>query len=338
MKSSKKLFFFAGEPSGDLLGAGLIDGPCVGVGGPAMQKAGLAPLFDFEAFQVMGFTSVIPALPRILFLLHKIKRWIIENNPEAVVLIDYAEFNLLLTKKLRKAGYKGKIIFYVCPSIWAWRKKRKEVLEEHVDHLFSILPFEQKLFDKLPVSYVGHPLKVEPHKTKREGIALFPGSRLQEIKDNLPIQLEAAQKLGLPITISVARPKLRKTIEKLAPDCTLSEDSYALMRGAKGALATCGTVILELGLHQTPTVVTYKLSNFHYFLARQVFKIRLPFYSLVNLIADRELFPEYIHKKLSTTEIAKTLGKVMEKPPHFSMKEEEVKDPKLELQHVLSLS
>lgn len=315
-----EIFFFAGELSGDLLGAELVSEGAVGVGGPAMQRAGLKPLFDFEAFQVMGFTAVIPALPRILMQLHRIKRWILKNSPKMVVLIDYAEFSLLLAKQLRKGGYRGKIVQYVCPSIWAWRKKRKKTLESYYDHLLSILPFEEKLFKKLPVTYVGHPLKRELDGTKRtDEIALFPGSRVQEVRENLPIQLKAARLLGGPIAISVARKKLRPLIEKLAPSCLLVEEKEALMKRARGALATCGTVNLELGLYQTPTVVTYKLSHFHYFLGRHLFRIRLPYYSLVNLIADRELFPEFIHKKLDASEIAQTLERVMRDPPAFWM-------------------
>ncbi len=333
-------FFFAGEPSGDLLGASLVTKDAVGVGGPAMQEKGLKPLFDFDAFQVMGFTSVLPALPRILFLGHQIKKWILKNNPRMVVLIDYAEFNLFMAKQLRKGGYKGKIVHYVCPSIWAWRKKRGKVLEENVDHLLSILPFEEKLFQKLPVSYVGHPLAkaIETHTYTKSypGIALFPGSRKQEIKQNLPLQLKAAQNMG-PIYISLASEKLRPLIEKIAPKATVVPPCYRydLMKTAKGAIATSGTVILELGLHATPTVVTYPLSAINYFLAKQIFKIRLPYYTLVNLIADKELYPEFIHRKVDPAEVQQALKKVMEKKPHFEMPKKEAANPKeiLELLH-----
>ena len=341
-----ELFFFAGELSGDLLGADLIDPhfSCVGVGGPAMQKAGLSPLFDFEDFCVMGFTSVLPKLPRILKRLEEIKRWIIHNNPKGVVLIDYAEFNLLLAKRLRKAGYRGKIIFYVCPSIWAWRPKRKEILERDVDCLLALLPFEPALFDSLKASYVEHPLvhTVASHsyKERYEGVALFPGSRSHEIRENLPIQYAAAKMTCEPLFVSIAKPKHADLIKKLAPDAQLvsSKQRYDLMQTAKGAIATCGTVILELGLHQTPTCVTYKLSPLHYVLARYLFKIRLPFYSLVNLIENRELYPEFIDRKLSPKEIARSLEKIMKTPPHFELSNHKSKNPKEEMLHALSLS
>lgn len=324
------LFFFAGEQSGDLLGAELIsaDHHCVGVGGPLMQEKGLKPLFDFNAFQVMGFTSILPALPRIFLLFHKIKKWILQNNPKAVILIDYAEFNLHLAKHLRKKGYHGKIIQYVCPSVWAWRKNRIHTLEENLDHLLCILPFETKLFKKLPTSYVGHPLtrKILRHSYSKtyEHIALFPGSRRHEVSANLPLQLAAAKEFSCPIAISVANPALEPLIRRLAPDTLLvpTEYRYDLMRSAKGAIATSGTVVLELGLHQTPTVVTYPLSFFNYFLAKYIFRIRLPFYTLVNLIANREIYPEFIHRKLDSKEIASALQKVMQNPLSFRMDEE----------------
>ncbi|MCH9703963.1 MAG: lipid-A-disaccharide synthase, partial [Chlamydiae bacterium] len=305
MKSSKT-FFFAGELSGDKLGAPLVGKDAVGVGGPLMQEAGLTPLFDFDDFQVMGFIPVLLKLPRLLKNLHLIKRWIIKNQPKRVILIDYAEFNLLLAKKLRKAGYRGKIIQYVCPSIWAWRKGRKKILEQHVDHLLTILPFEPKLFDQLDATYVGHPDKPKVLPKKR-GIALFPGSRSAEVRANLPLQLEAARKLQLPIFVSIAREKLRPLVESLAPDATAVE---GLIK-ADGAIATCGTVTLEIARAKVPTVVTYKLSRLNYFLARSIFKIRLPYYSLANLVADRELLPEYIHRKIDPDELAQSLRKVM---------------------------
>ncbi|MCP5470046.1 MAG: lipid-A-disaccharide synthase [Chlamydiales bacterium] len=335
------IFYFAGEPSGDVLGSELVDSNSVGVGGPLMQKAGLKPLFDFNAFQVMGFSTVLPALPRIFLLLHKISRWIVKNKPQAVVLIDYAEFNMLLAKKLRKAGYKGKIIHYVCPSVWAWRKKRIHTLEATLDRLLSILPFEKELFEKLPVSYVGHPLerKIAAHTytQKYDGIALFPGSRTQEIKANLPLQLAATE--GKTRFISLAREELRPLIEKIAPNETLvsPEYSYDLMKSAKGALATCGTVVLELALHQTPTVVTYPISPINYFIVRRLFKVRLPFYALPNLIANRELFPEFIHRYVRAEEVSSALTRVMNKPLQFHMSQEKTLNPKEEIVREVSL-
>ena len=117
-------------------------------------------LMPMENFQVMGITAVLKALPKLISNFRRIKRTIVQNNPEAVILIDYAEFNMILARSLRKAGYRGQLIHYVCPSVWAWRKKRAKSLEKTLDRLLCILPFEPQLFDekRLSTSYVGHPL------------------------------------------------------------------------------------------------------------------------------------------------------------------------------------
>lgn len=159
-----------------------------------------------ERFQIMGFSQVAFKLPRLYFDLRHLSKTIAQQNPQGVILIDFPDFTMHLAAHLRKRGYKGTIIHYVCPSVWAWRKNRAKKLAQTVDHLLSILPFEQKYFANLPlaVSYVGHPLTSLiashnydlSHIFPENLIALFPGSRPHEIKNNLPLQLEAAKKLG----------------------------------------------------------------------------------------------------------------------------------------------
>jgi len=331
------LFIFAGEQSGDVLGANLLAAlkrmspslDLFGVGGPEMKQAGLRAIHPMERFQVMGFSSVLASLPRLYADFKKIKKEILENNPKGVVLIDYPDFNMLLAKALRKSGYQGKVIHYVCPSVWAWRKNRVHTLAATLDHLLAILPFEEKCFHgtQLPVTFVGHPLvaAVDRHLygaglgLKQPIVAIFPGSRRHEIALNLPIQLEAARLLGPDYTlaVSVARPEFVELIQKYTgPSIPLigSDQRYELMRAASCALATSGTIVLELGLHAVPTVVTYQLATFNYLLGRYAFRIRLPFYTLVNIICGKEVFPEFIHKELSSLEIFEALKQMMDHP------------------------
>lgn len=340
----KAIFLFAGEQSGDNLGAPLVEQlkkegySLRGVGGKQMVAAGLKPCFPIEAFQVMGITAVLSALPRLLLLLRKIKKEILQNPPEAVILIDYQDFNALIAKHLRKSNYQGKIIHYVSPSVWAWRKKRVHSLAKRLDLLLTILPFEKRCYEKtnLAVTYVGHPLcqRVENHlydplwkerleiPEGKKIIGIFPGSRSQEIEHNLPLQLKVAkeslkQDPALFFVISCARPALEARIETLlkksglqgvlAPSC----HAYDLMRESQGAIATSGTVTLELALHKTPTLVTYCLSFFNYFMGRYVFRIRLPHYSLPNIISEKEIFPEFVHRKLSAQQISRSLHKIL---------------------------
>ena len=281
-----------------------------------MKTAGLRIFHPMERFQVMGFTQVITSLPRLYTDFKKIKKEILEKNPKGVILIDYPDFEYAASKSFAQKGYRGKIIHYVCPSVWAWRKKRISKLTNTLDHLLAIFPFEKSYFaeTKLPVTFVGHPLVAaighnsEKAAIKSQLIAIFPGSRRHEIEHNLPLQLAAAKKMGpdYSVAVSVARPELLELIQKYtdpAITLVLSDKRYELMRTASCALATSGTIVLELGLHATPTIVTYQLTRLNYLLGRYLFRIRLPFYTLVNIICGKEVYPEFIHKKLSSETI-----------------------------------
>lgn len=322
------IFLFAGEQSGDQLGSKLIsslrgkrpDLSFEGVGGPAMRQEGLSCLLKMEDFQVMGFSDVFKALFRLLRHLKTIRNHILKTNPAAVILIDYAEFNIRLAKTLRRKGYQGKIIHYVSPSVWAWRKGRAKTLAQNLDLLLSILPFEKKFYEKtgLNVVYIGHPLVRTIHnhhydpsfKLKENTIALFPGSRKSEIVLNLPLQLAAVK--GQNYAISCARKELRPLIEKISPEAQIVPHNfrYELMQQATAALATCGTVTLELAFHNTPTLVTYKLTFVNYLIAK-LFRINLPHYNLANIITNEALFPEFVHKSLNINDIRKSLNKLL---------------------------
>lgn len=335
---SKKLFLFAGEQSGDLLGGALVkalkvqapDLTLFGIAGPTMRQAGVICMKPMENFQVMGFIDVFKALPQLYQAFQSIKKTILTENPKGVVFIDYPDFNMKMARALRQAGYKGKLIHYVCPTVWAWRKKRVYRLAETLDKLLTILPFEKACFQHTPlaVTYVGHPLiqEIKAHsydpaweETKNPLLALFPGSRLHEIERNLPLQWEVAKRFSpdYEIAISVARPELEAPIRKIVgPDTRLVPAShrYELMKAAKGALATSGTVVLELGLQAVPTVVTYHLPILNYYLGRYAFKIRLPFYTLVNILSEKEVFPEFIHKDLDPELIYQALLRLLNHP------------------------
>ncbi len=300
-----KLFIFAGEPSGDLHGEKLLKAlpgvNAVGVGGPKMRAAGLNCICPMENFQVMGFVDVILRLPQILFHFYKIRSFILKENPEVCVFIDYPGFNLRMERSLRKKGYKGKLVHYICPSVWAHGKGRIQVMEENLDLLLSILPFEKELFDpsKLKVEYVGHPLvqrikeyPYKPFSLPKNTVALFPGSRKKEIERNLPLYLKVLKQFPeLPIAISVSNPRYLPLMPKnaiLVP----ADYTYELMNEATFAIAKSGTVTLELGLHKTPTIVTYAISYIDTLAAKYIFRLNLKYYCLVNILLNKEVFPE----------------------------------------------
>lgn len=321
-------FIFAGEQSGDTQGAMLLEGllnqdPSLkgfGVLGPKMRQHFVEELLPMESFQVMGFLKVIQALPKIFTLFYKVKKAILNADPPLVILIDYPGFNLRLAKALRKAGYTGKIVQHVCPSIWAWKKNRVHTLEKYFDKVLCLFPFEVSCFAKASIKplFIGHPLVQEiKHYSEHipaenKVIALFPGSRFNEIKTNLPMQLEVALENTSDnerIVISSARDNLLPEIQSIVNrynssrvSIESSKENYTLMKKAKLALATSGTINLELALFKVPTVVTYHINSFDLFVARRLLNINLPHYCLVNYLASKRLYPEhygpYFDKKL----------------------------------------
>lgn len=325
----KEPFFFliAGEKSGDLHGEKLIEAlyrsfpgaQIRGVGGPRMRSAGLDCVIPMESFEVMGFVDVFLALPRLIKLFFQLRKILLENPPEFLLTIDYPGFNFALAKSLKKRGFKGKISHFICPSVWAWGKRRIPKMEKILDALFVTFPFEEHLFDRkrLSVHYVGHPLVHEIEQARANPIdidkklrvlALFPGSREKELHRNFPLQLKVASRLlelhsDLFVAVSVAEPRFSLILDQLIKQSPFkkkeillidSSQSTALMQRADLAIAKSGTVNLELALHGVPTVVTYGVGPLDLFIARDLLRIRLPYFSLPNIIMSDEVFPELI--------------------------------------------
>jgi lipid-A-disaccharide synthase len=317
------IFIFAGESSADLHGEALLKAlfaqnphlQIEGVGGPKMRAQGLRCILPMEKFQVMGFVDVFLALPRLIRQFYFVAKAIRSANPQAVLFIDYPGFNLRMANHLRKKGYKGKLCHYICPSVWAWGKKRIPSMAKNLDLLLTILPFEKKYFEKTPltVHFVGHPLverlSNHPYQTLnlpkgRRIVGLFPGSRTKEIERNLPLQLKVAKRLSkecpdLFFAISISHNRFLPLIEKILheeqlDDTTLipPDRAYDLMQACHIAIAKSGTVNLELALHSIPTIVHYAISSLDLFLATKILRINLPYYCLVNIIENREVFPE----------------------------------------------
>ena len=322
------IFLFAGEPSGDLHGEELLKAllekdptlKIIGVGGPKMRKLPFETILPMEAFQVMGFVDVFLALPKLIRQFHLVKQTLLQRNPKKVILIDYPGFNLRLARSLRKNGFKGKICHFICPSVWAWGKKRIPLMAQNLDMLLSILPFEKEIFARttLPVHYVGNPLvdHIESHQQNAlpelgdaKVLGIFPGSRTKEIERNLKKQLLCARRLltldpKLKVALSISHPRFCSRMQQIclsvgiAPQFIPHDYAYDLMSRCHLALATSGTVTLELALHHVPTVVTYGISPLDLIIAKHILRIILPFYCLVNIIANKEVFPELIGPNL----------------------------------------
>lgn len=337
--SLQSLFIITGEPSGDLHGGHLVNSlrqidphmDIKGVAGPKMRAAGITGPLSMEDFRVMGFTDVIKALPKLYKQFYLLADYIMDKLPNYVVFVDYPGFNLRLAKHLRKRGYQGKLIHYVCPSVWAWGKKRIPLMAKNLDLLLTIFPFEAAYFSQtlLDVQYVGNPLcdyiaSYSYNKTWKSAlsipedatlIGIFPGSRIEEIKRNLPFMLETAhvflkehQNAHFAISCSSEHSEaiIREMIKTKSPEDSThisyvpKEWAYELMQSCHCAIAKSGTVTLELALHYVPTVVIYKLTPFNRFIAKRIIGLNLPYYCIVNILAKNETFPELIDQETTS--------------------------------------
>lgn len=306
-----RYFISVGESSGDLHAAALIkelrlQAPTAqisGIAGPMMRKEGIQQLLPMEQLQVMGFVDVVLAFPRIYRTFQKVKKEILATQPDKVICVDYPGFHLKLAEKLRKEGFKGKIIQYISPTVWAHGKQRIKTLEKHFDLLLCILPFEPSHYSEstLKVKYVGNPLveriasySYDEHWKEKCGIdpqqpilALFPGSRPSEIEKHLPLMLEAAKDWQGQVVVS-------------GKEGIPREYTYELMRDCTAAVAKSGTVTLELALHHKPAIVIYKTNALNRWVAKHIMKLQhLPYFCLVNILANKELYPEFIRQQFN---------------------------------------
>ncbi|MBD5242602.1 MAG: lipid-A-disaccharide synthase [Barnesiella sp.] len=311
-------FISAGEASGDLHASQLISAlkaidpasKFTFLGGDLMaEAAGTQPLIHYRRMAYMAFSEVLRHLPDIFANLRTAKEALRTQRPDALILVDYPDFNFRLAAYARRLGIPA--YYYISPKVWAWKEYRVKTLRKIVRHIFCILPFETEYFaDKgIPVTYVGNPSleEVDRHLAQattpeqlrpyegRPIIALVPGSRAGEIRNNLPI-MEAAARSHTDYTILIAGapaidPELYKSLTTLPviTGCTLD-----LMRMATAALVTSGTATLECALAGTPQVVCYRAngSRLSYRIMRRL--ISAPFVSLPNLIVGREIIPEML--------------------------------------------
>ncbi len=349
------VFVFAGEKSADLHGEKLLQAlyaqnphlKIAGVGGPRMRAVGMHCILPMEEFQVMGFIDVFLALPKLLRQFYFVAREIQRLNPKAVVTIDYPGFNLRMAKHLKKKGFQGKLVHFICPSVWAWGKKRIPLMAKNLDLLISILPFEKQLFadTSLQVAFVGHPL-AERLKTYgyqecfvpsgKKLVALFPGSRRKEIERNLRLQLDACRELleknsDFHIALSVSDEKFLPPMKEILKEKGWNENeislvpisqSYELMKAAYLAIAKSGTVTLELAMHRVPTVVVYGVSKLDKIIAYDILRIRLPFYCLVNIIAQKEVFPELIGPHFTLQNLKEKVESLLKEPNRIKIQSE----------------
>lgn len=341
---AEEILIVAAEASADLHAARALDElrtmrPDVrafGVGGPRLRASGLEALYPAEDLNVMGFAEVLPKVPRILAVLRGLRVAAEARRPSVALLVDSPDFNLRLAKHLKRLGVK--VIYYVSPMIWAWRRGRARKIAKVVDRMLCILPFEERFYDGTGVSarFVGHPFaeRALPGDAAsyrlalglpagRITIALLPGSRRSEIERMFPPMLEAAER------IRALHPDVQFVVP-VAP--TLSEDSLrpalALHSGldvrlvsgradesvgaSDAALVKSGTSTLETALMNRPMVVVYKMAWFTYWIARLL--VRMSHFALVNILAGRTVVPELLQEEASPERMAAEIERLLSDP------------------------
>ena len=335
----KCVMIIAGEASGDRHGAKLVRAMrskdnelfFCGIGGPAMQAAGVRIVADAARLSVVGITEVLAKSSFLLEGIRRAKNTINGLRPDLLILIDFPDFNLHVAASAKKIGIP--VLYYISPQVWAWRPGRVKTIRKRVDHLAVILPFEADFFEQhqIPVTFVGHPLlDTQDPLFVREPVAatdssrtigLLPGSRDKEISRLLPVMLKAANTLTrqdehLKFLVSVAPATDPATIRQMVElhagdaDVELVEESVdSIFRRSTLVVATSGTVTLEAALCGIPTVIVYKVSPMTYWLGKML--VRVNFMGLANLIAGREVVPELAQGRASAKNISKTAWQLL---------------------------
>lgn len=337
-----KYFIIAGEASGDIHGSALIEAlksqdskaQIDFLGGDLMARsAGHEPIIHYRDMAFMGFIEVIKHLGSILGFMKRAKQAMTENRPDALILIDYPSFNLKMAKWADNQGIP--VFYFISPKVWAWKEYRVKDIKRYVKRVYSILPFETEFYRKhnYEVEYVGNPTVKEiaitltkmrpaaefranngldPHKPI---IAIVPGSRKKEIRDNLPTMLAAARRHGDCQAVIAGAPSIDDELYKevmgdnQAP--VLREQTFELVRNARVAIVTSGTATLETALLGTPQVACYRMNGSKrvYWFYRKLIKGK--YVTLPNLITDALLIPELLLHHCSVENVDSWLGRLL---------------------------
>lgn len=326
-----------GEPSGDLLGARLMraikkkygsDVAFYGLGGEAMIEEGLDSLFNIKDLAIMGLTEVIPSIPLVLKRLNETVEDIVKVNPDIVMTIDSFSFSARVHKKLKKLNFKAPHVHCVAPQVWAWKKGRAKKVSEYMDHLFCLLPYEEKYFTPygMQTTFIGHPV-IEGGADKGDGLGfkkkygikaedtvlcMLPGSRKNEVAFLMQTFMQVAEKMYAENpNLFVVIPTVNTVSERLNEILKEWKVPHQIVQGEKNrydafassdvAVAASGTVSLELSLAGVPHLIAYKVSKLTGLLAKKLLKIK--YVNLINILQDKEVIPELLQDKCTVEDI-----------------------------------
>ena len=341
---SDTLYVIAGEMSGDAHAAGLLRElrtlrpglEIRGVGGPKMQEVAGEGIRDWlDQAAVMGIVEVLKHYKWFKARFYEMLEEIKLMKPKVLLLVDYPGFNFRFAAAVRKELPETKIVQYVCPQVWAWKKGRIPKMVELFDEVLCLLPFEEKIFEdtKLKTNFVGHPLVDELEEERIEDaerdpnlIALMPGSRSSEVERLFPMMLEAAERLslshpGLRFEVPAATKTLQWRMEEMAEGkrlegaiTILEGGSHRLMQQAFCGVVASGTATVEAGYYGMPYCLVYKLAWPTYLFAKMVVKI--DDIGLVNILAGERVVEEFIQSEADPVHVSRSLGRFLSDPEH----------------------
>ncbi len=355
--SSVRILISAGEASGEMYGALLMEAlqrlaggsPATtqttpnqlleffGVGGDRMRAAGCDTVVDAKDLAVVGISEILSHLPKIWGLFHKLIAEADKRKPDLAVVIDSPAFNWRVARQMHKRGIP--VVYYVCPQFWAWRQGRVRLLRKYVDKALVIFPFEEKFYRDRGVdaAFVGHPLadlarpeidretyaNLHHLDAAKPWITLMPGSRVKEVRMNLPVILESAAKLGtsydflLPVAPTLDRSFLLSLIGGNSSIHLVPETMAALAQSRAGIISS-GTATVEAAMMGTPFVMVYRVSPLTYMVGRP--RVRVPHFAMVNLIAGEEVVPELVQQDFTAGKVVTKLNEIIaDGPPRHKM-------------------
>jgi lipid-A-disaccharide synthase len=312
-----------------------------GAGGERMRAAGCEIIVDAKDLAVVGITEILSHLPKILVLYRKLISAADERRPSIAIVIDSPAFNWRVARQMHKRGIP--VVYYVCPQFWAWRQGRVKLLRKYVDKALVIFPFEEKFYRDhgVDATFVGHPLadlpapaisrvayaadnRLDSAKTKT-WITLMPGSRRKEVRMNLPVLLEAADRLGsayeflLPVARTLDAAYLRELIDAwrkqrrqgaaLQASLHLVSEALPALFHSRAAIVASGTATVEAAIMGTPFVMVYRVSPLTYALGKP--RVKVPYFAMVNLIAGEEVVPELVQNNFTSENIVAEINKII---------------------------
>jgi len=307
-----------------------------GVGGDRMRAAGCDTVVDAKDLAVVGITEILSHLPKILGLYRRLIAEADKRKPDLAIVIDSPAFNWRVARQMKKRGIPT--VYYVAPQFWAWRQGRVRLIRDYIDKALVIFPFEEKFYRERGVdaTFVGHPLAELPHPAieradyaaqfhldlAKQWITLMPGSRVKEVRMNLPTILEAAALLVsayeflLPVAPTLDRGFLAKLIGQRK--ITLVPDALPALWHSRAGIVASGTATVEAAMMNTPFVMVYRVSPLTYALGKP--RVKVPRFAMVNLIAEEEVVPELVQADFTAEKVVARLREILpEGPPRQRM-------------------